>query len=217
MTRFASVILDVDSTLSGIEGIDWLAGLRGPEVAREVARLTERAMAGEIALEDVYGARLAAIAPLPQEIAALAAAYQAHVAPDAGAVLAELRANGVRLVAVSGGLREAILPLAESLGFTPPEVHAVGIQFGPGGVAEFERGSPLTRSEGKLEVVQRLALPRPSLAVGDGMTDLAMRAGVDAFAAFTGFVRRRPVAERADHVISSFRDLLSLVLEDDSR
>ncbi len=212
MTRFVSVILDVDSTVTGIEGIDWLAEQRGADVAREVAALTDRAMAGEIALEDVYGARLGLIKPTPLEIEALAAAYQAAIAPGAGAALAELRANGVAVVLVSGGLREAILPLAESLGFASAELHAVSISFGRDGEYSFERGSPLTRSAGKIEIAERLRLPRPTLAVGDGMTDLAMRPALDAFAAFTGFVRRAPVAAQADFEIASFQELVSLVL-----
>ena len=52
---FASVVLDVDSTLCGVEGIDWLAGLRGSDVGAQVTALTDRAMRGRIALDAVYG------------------------------------------------------------------------------------------------------------------------------------------------------------------
>jgi phosphoserine phosphatase len=48
--------------------------------------------------------------------------------------------------------------------------------------------------------------------VGDGATDLAMRDVVDAFVAFTGFVSRPNVVERADAVASSFADLERVVL-----
>ena len=58
MTRFNSVVLDVDSTLSGVEGIDWLAALRGPEVEAWSAALTARAMEGLIPIEAVYGERM---------------------------------------------------------------------------------------------------------------------------------------------------------------
>ena len=61
-------------------------------------------------------------------------------------------------------------------------------------------------------MVRALALPRPVLAVGDGATDLAMRPAVDRFAAFTGFVRRKPVVDAADVEISSFDQLLATVL-----
>src|SRR5262249_28185501 len=60
---FATVILDVDSTVAGIEGIDWLAQRRGPDVAAKIAQLTDDAMRGTLPLEAVYGARLDAIRP----------------------------------------------------------------------------------------------------------------------------------------------------------
>ena len=53
--RFASVVLDVDSTLCGVEGVDWLAQRRGADVAARTRALTERAMNGEIPLDSVYG------------------------------------------------------------------------------------------------------------------------------------------------------------------
>jgi hypothetical protein len=46
------------------------------------------------------------------------------------------------------------------------------------------------------------------LAVGDGATDLAVRPAVDAFAAFTGFVRRDAVVRAADFELSTFDELL---------
>ena len=74
--RYRSVILDVDSTLCGVEGIDWLARQRGADVADQTALLTQRAMAGEIPLESVYGERLALIRPTLREITALSAEYR---------------------------------------------------------------------------------------------------------------------------------------------
>ena len=211
--RYASVVLDVDSTLAGIEGIDWLAQRRGPAVAAEVAALTDRAMKGEIPLDAVYGERLARIRPTHDEVGMLAAAYRDAVAPDAVDVLAALRLAGVRIVLVSGGLREAILPLAMHLGCTADALHAVGVRFDAAGeYAGYDEASPLATQAGKAAVVHALGLPAPVLAVGDGATDLAMRPAVDAFAAYVGFVRRAPVVAAADFEIDSFTRLEALVL-----
>ena len=211
--RFASVVLDVDSTVAGIEGIDWLAQRRGPEVAADVAALTDRAMKGEIPLDAVYGARLARIRPTRDEIGMLAAAYHDALAPDALDVLARLRLSGVRIVLVSGGLREAIQPLALHLGCTDDALHAVSVRFDASGAyAGFDERSPLATQPGKAAVVRALALPAPVLAVGDGATDLAMRPAVDGFAAYVGFVRRAPVVAAADFEIDSFTRLEALVL-----
>ena len=210
---FASVILDVDSTLCGLEGIDWLAEQRGGDTGARVVELTDRAMRGDIALDAVYGERLALVHPSRNEIAALADAYIASIAPQAAYVLLRLRAAGKRVVLVSGGLREAILPVADRLGIPSGDVRAVSVQFDAnGGYAGFDSSSPLTTATGKRNIAESLALPRRILAVGDGATDLAMRPAVDAFAAYTGFVRRESVVTSADVVLSSFDQLMELVL-----
>jgi phosphoserine phosphatase len=208
-----SVVLDVDSTLCGIEGIDWLARRRGPATGASITELTDRAMRGEIALDAVYGERLASVCPSRGDLIELAAAYIDALAPGAADAVDRLHRKGRRVVLVSGGLREAILPVAEQLGIADRDVHAVAVRFtADGAYAGFDAASPLATASGKRTVVASLALPRRILAVGDGATDLAIRPAADVFAAFTGFVRREPVVASADHVIDSFAQLVELVL-----
>lgn len=210
---FASVVLDVDSTLSAIEGIDWLARRRGTEVEARVVELTERAMRGEIPLDAVYGERLGLVRPSREEIRALGQAYVDEIAPGAVDAIARLRQAGRRVVLVSGGLLEAIHPLARHLGVPLGDVNAVSIRFGPNGDYDgFDAASPLATAEGKRAVVEALGLPRPVIAVGDGATDLAMRPAVDAFAAFTGFARREAVVAGADCIFTSFDQLAERIL-----
>jgi phosphoserine phosphatase len=214
VSRFNSVVLDVDSTLSGVEGIDWLASQRGAEVEAWSGSLTARAMDGLIPIEAVYGERMAIVKPTRSEIEELSVIYIDRVAPGARETLAELREHGVELVLVSGGLREAILPLAKELGIREERVHAVSVFFGSDGeYTGFDERSLMTRQNGKRATVKEMALKGPVLAVGDGMTDCEIRPVVDGFAAFTGFMKRDPVIERADYVIENFDQLRALVLE----
>jgi len=211
--RFATVILDVDSTLAGIEGIDWLARRRGGDLGARIAALTDRAMNGEIPLDAVYGERLALVRPTAAELDALGAAYCEAVAPGAGAAVMALRGAGVRIVIVSGGLLQPILSLARLVGVPAEAVHAVRVDVNADGTyAGFDTASPLAREGGKLVVARALAPARPVLAVGDGITDAEMRPAVDAFALFTGFVRREVAARAADVELSSFDQLVSFVL-----
>jgi phosphoserine phosphatase len=213
VSRFNSVILDVDSTLSGIEGIDWLAARRGADTEAAVASLTDQAMQGAIPLESVYGERLRMVRPTANEIAELASAYIQEIAPYAKEAIAEMTAKKVNLFLVSGGLREAILPLAAEAGVKEENVHAVSILFDSNGEYNgFEEQSALTRQNGKRKVVKQLELKGPTLVVGDGMTDCEIRPAVDGFAAYTGFVRRAPVIKQADYVVEDFRELRELVL-----
>jgi phosphoserine phosphatase len=210
--RFASVVLDVDSTLSGVEGVDWLAQLRGPAIAQQSVRLTERAMNGELPIEQVYGERLNLIRPTRSEVDALARVYRERLAYGADSVIADLRNAGIRVVLVSGGFRRAIDPLARALNV---ELHAVDLYWNDAGeYVGFDAKSPLATQSGKLEVVRRLALPRPTLAVGDGSTDLGMRPAIDEFAVFTGFVRRESVTAAADCEIDSYESLRVMVLHE---
>jgi phosphoserine phosphatase len=218
---FSSVVIDVDSTLCGVEGIDFLAERRGPTVSAEIVALTDQAMTGEIPLESIYGRRLTMIKPTRDDLAALAAAYTESLAPGAARAIAAMRRVGVRLALVSGGIREAILPVARQLGFANDELHAVSLRFDRNGrYAGFDDQSPLTNQRGKPELVAALIaegrLTRPALAVGDGMTDAKLVGTVDKFALFTGFARRERVAALADLELSSFDDLQRLVLGDAS-
>jgi phosphoserine phosphatase len=198
---FASVVFDCDSTLVRIEGIDELAG---PSRIAEIRRMTDLAMQGELALEEVYGRRLALIDPSRDAVAAVSRAYLDNLVDDARETVAALLWLGKTVRIVSGGLRPPVEALATELGIPEESVAAVGISFDHAGqYLDFERASPLARSGGKLDVVSQWQLPRPSLLVGDGATDLEARTAVDSFAAFMGVAYRELVAAEADVVIDS--------------
>jgi len=214
---FASVVIDVDSTLCGVEGIDFLAERRGPEVARKIIELTDRAMKGEIPLESVYARRLSIVRPGSDDIRVLAQAYVESLAPGAAQSIAAVRAAGARLALVSGGILQAILPIARDLGFAASDVHAVSIRFAPDGAyAGIDEPALLATQRGKPEVVSELlesgALVRPLLAVGDGATDAMLVGVADTFAAYTGFARRESVVAKADVELRSFDELKRQVL-----
>ncbi len=214
--RFRSVAIDIDSTLSAIEGIDWLGAQRGEEIRAQVAESTDRAMRGEIPIASVFGSRLGLVSPTREEIARLANEYIARVQAGAKESLATLTNSGVRIILVSAGLYEAVLPLSRYLGVPDSDVHAVHIRFtNDGAYAGFDEDSPVTRNGGKAVVVRSLALEHPILGVGDGISDLEMKTAnppaIDAFAAYTGVVTRNEVVSRADYVIQNFDELTALV------
>jgi phosphoserine phosphatase len=48
------IVFDCDSTLSKIEGIDELARLRGEKTFSEIEALTNAAMNGEVAIDEIF-------------------------------------------------------------------------------------------------------------------------------------------------------------------
>jgi HAD superfamily phosphoserine phosphatase-like hydrolase len=211
---FSTVIFDADSTLAAIEGIDWLGALRGADVGLSVQQLTDRAMMGELALEDVYAARLDVIKPTREEINNLSNAYISSIEPDAADVIAELHRAGVRVVIVSGGLRAALLPLAKLLGVSASSVYAVDLLHdAAGNYVSLAPEQPLSRQDGKPRVVRGLSLSSRSAMVGDGSTDAAVRDETDMFIAYTRVARRLPVVALAHAEARDFRELRSLLFE----
>jgi phosphoserine phosphatase len=216
MPRYRSVLFDCDSTLSSIEGIEVLAKSHG----EEVARLTEAAMRGEVALEQVYGRRLALVRPTRASLDALGREYVDALVSDALEVVRALQAAGVDVRIISGGLLPAVEAVARALGVRAEAVAAVDVRFDArGNYAGFDELSPLARAGGKREVIERWreSLAAPVMLVGDGATDLEAQAVVDCFVAFAGVVARAPVVEAADIVVRapSLAPILPLALGDD--
>jgi phosphoserine phosphatase len=210
--KFKTVVFDVDSTLAAIEGIDWLAALRDPEIARESEELTAKAMAGEMPIEAVYTRRLARIRPTGAELLMLADAYQHTAEAGARELIAELQAAKVHVHLLSGGLRASIIPLALQLGVPADRVHAVSLARDEDGTFSLLDGEqPLATQQGKPLTVQRLQLRTPVAMVGDGSTDAAVRGVVDSFIAYTGVARREKVVAVADAEARSFEELRALL------
>lgn len=198
--HFASVVFDCDSTLSALEGIDELCSVLPPEQAAEVVALTHAAMNGEVPLADVYAERLAIVRPSREDLAAVGRRYVERLVPGTADVVEALRAAGVAVTIVSGGLAPAVRVLAHALGIADDEVHAVDVVFdGAGGYVDFDHESPLWRNLGKVEVLAALRARRaPLLFVGDGVTDLEAKDVVDLFVGFGGVVARDAIRRGAD-------------------
>ena len=194
---FDAVILDCDSTLSRIEGVDELARRRG--VGAEIAALTDRAMQGLVPLESVYAQRLDIIRPDRDLVAWLGGRYVETLVPGAAALVSALQALGKEVHVVSGGILQAVRVLAEALRVPDANVHAVEVRFGPdGSFAGYAEDSLLARSGGKGKVARHIARGRRLAAVGDGVTDLEMQEAGAVLIGFGGVAIRELVRERAD-------------------
>ncbi len=207
------LLIDCDSTLSAIEGVDELGRLRGPAIFRAVEDMTNAAMNGGTPLQEVFAKRLDMIRPTRAMTEAVADQYDANRAPGLADALAALRTAGWTPMIVSGGFRQAILPFAAKLGIA--RVEAVDLVFDDAGeYAGFDTDAPTARSGGKPEVVRRLQREFPGctlVMMGDGASDLECRGVADLFIGFGGFVERPKVKAAAEAFIHRFDELLPLL------
>jgi phosphoserine phosphatase len=195
--NFDIICFDCDSTLSKIEGIDELAGRVG--LGDEMSKLTDAAMNGEVPLEAVYERRLSLIRPDQCSIDWLADLYIAEKVEGVKEVFAALLAQDKVVHIISGGLRQAILPLAKYLGLPEDHVHAVDIYFNKdGSYMDYDITSPLAKTGGKAIVVSALKGQASIVMVGDGKTDLEAKQAGAYVVGFGGVVDRVIVRELAD-------------------
>lgn len=211
--KYRFVFFDVDSTLVTIEGIDVLAN-GNPEIVR----LTDAAMNGEIALDEVYGRRLEIIRPTLRDVEALGEKYCQSLVDGARETIATLQEHGVNVHLVTAGIAQAIAPLAKLLNIAQRAVHAVALKFDEqGNYEDFDRRSFLTRVGGK-ELVVRAVLSRSkgkSAFIGDGVSDLETKPAVTRFIGFGGVHTRSRVKENAEVYVSepTLRAVLPYLLE----
>jgi len=208
--NFDIICFDCDSTLSKIEGIDELARRVG--LGDEMSELTNAAMNGIVPLEAVYEQRLSLIRPDQASIDWVADLYISEIVDGVQAVFSTLLAQGKEVHIISGGLRQAILPLAARLQLPESHVHAVDVYFNAdGSYKDYEQTSPLARNGGKAEIVSTLKGERSLVVVGDGKTDMEAKQAGAFVIGFGGVVDRAIVRELADIYITD--SSLTAVLE----
>lgn len=207
------LLLDCDSTLSAIEGVDEMGRLRGPKIFKAVEDMTNAAMNGGTPIQEVFAKRLDMIRPTKAMCAQVAAMYAKHQAPGLIQMLDTVRKAGWTPVIVSGGFRQAIEPLARKLSIG--RVEAVNLLFTTtGNYAGFDLKAPTARSGGKPDVVRKLRhenIGCKIVMVGDGASDMECTGVADLFVGFGGFVTRPKVKAGAQAFISHFDELPAIL------
>ena len=186
------IVMDVDSTLIQGEVIEMLAAHAGCE--QEVARVTERAMRGELDFEQSLHARVALLKGLPESV--LDQVYdQVELSPGARTLVRTLRRLGYRFAIVSGGFSQLTDRLAADLGIHYAKANELEIVDGhlTGRVVGQVVDRP-GKATALREFAAALGLPvEATIAIGDGANDLDMLNAAGLGIAFNA----KPVVQQA--------------------
>ena len=168
------LIADMDSTMIRQECIDELADEAG--VGAHVARITARAMNGELDFEGALRERVGLLKGLPEAVIARVLRDRISLMPGGRVLLATMKASGAHAALVSGGFTAFTSAVAGLLGFDENRANTLHIADGQltGTVAE-----PILGKEAKLQALQEITArlritPADAIAVGDGANDLPM-------------------------------------------
>jgi len=167
-------VADMDSTIIGQECIDELADYVG--LKEKVARITERAMQGELDFPGALRERVRLLAGLDERELKRCLDERVHLTAGAETLVQTMRAGGASCLLVSGGFLSFAEPVARTVGFD--RVRANRLVFA-GGKLSGEVGDPIVDAIAKREALidarEQLGLRREDvLAVGDGANDKMM-------------------------------------------
>jgi phosphoserine phosphatase len=168
------LVADMDSTIIGQECIDELADYAG--LKDKVARITERAMQGELDFPGALRERVRLLAGLDERELKRCLDERVRLTAGAETLVQTMRAGGASCLLVSGGFLSFAEPVARMVGFD--RVRANRLVFA-GGKLSGEVGDPIvdamTKREALVEVREQLGLRREDvLAIGDGANDKLM-------------------------------------------
>jgi phosphoserine phosphatase len=167
-------VADMDSTMIQQECIDELAAFAG--LKEHVAKITERAMRGEIEFAPALRERVALLKDLPATIVDEVLHKTIRLMPGGRALVMTMKQRGAYTCLVSGGFTVFTSKIAAQIGFDENRGNRLLIENGKfsGKVEE-----PILGSDAKLASLNELAASRnvalaDALAVGDGANDLPM-------------------------------------------
>ena len=210
-------IFDFDSTLVRIETLEALADIAlsdAPDaVAKkaEIAALTDQAMTGQVDFGTALRRRLELLALNRSHVEALSDRILDEASASIRRNVDFFERHAERVYILSGGFREVIAPLAARLGIAADHVLANDLIYdAEGRVTGVDDANPLSRDNGKPEVIKALNLTGPVVMVGDGWTDAEVKlaGAADRFYAFTEVVSRQKVIEVADATAASLDEVL---------
>lgn len=167
------VVTDVDSTLIGQEVIEEIAHFAGTR--DEVARITDRAMNGELDFAQSLRERVATLAGVSERVFA-DVCRAITVTVGAQHLIDELHTNAGVFGIVSGGFDEIVGPLAASLGIDHYCANRLEVADG---VLTGRLVGEIVTADMKVRMLQTWAFQHGvpmnlTVAIGDGANDIAM-------------------------------------------
>lgn len=214
---YNKIFFDFDSTIVKAETLDILAEMKG--IGKEVKKLTEASMNGEVPLERVFKKKVDMICPRQKDIDLVIHKCRDLLVDDIGEVINLFHSLGKQVFILSSNFRKIIEPIGNSLGVPNSRIITNEMYFNDQGqYVGISNESPLCCSGGKAVVIKPYLVPDDvSAFVGDASSDVVCKDVVDLFVGFGGVVARDVVKQQAKFFIEnpSMAPLLSIVLNND--
>lgn len=210
-------VIDFDSTVTQVEGLDELAAIAlkgqadGAEIVKKIKALTDAGMSGEISFSEALKNRIELLKANKSHIEILIDFLKTKISDSFLRNKSFLKEYKADIYIVSSGFKEFIIPITQSLGLNDENVYANTFTFDQdGNITGVDQSNVLAQTGGKIKLMESLKFDGHVSVIGDGYTDFEIKkAGfADRFYAFTENVERPKVTAEADFAIKSLDEFL---------
>ncbi len=212
-------IIDFDSTLVRLEGLDELANiaLRGNKdkeiIVKKIKEITEEGMAGKISFGESLRARLELFQATDKHIEKLIRILKKNITPSIQRNKEFFSLYRDTIYIISGGFKDYIVPLFEEYSIDASHILANEFIYDEAGnIAGINKDNFLAQDNGKVKQMTALHLNGTVYVLGDGYTDFQIKASglASKFFVFCENIRRENVIARADYILPNFDEFLYL-------
>jgi D-3-phosphoglycerate dehydrogenase len=210
-------IIDFDSTITKVEGLDQLAAIalsksaEGDQIVQKIKDLTDLGMNGELTFTEALSQRLALLSANKKHVDQLVSFLKENISESFERNKKFLSEYADQILVVSSGFKDFILPITDLLGLKPENVYANTFVYNEqGDIVGIDNDNVLANTGGKIKLVKGLNLNAHVSVIGDGFTDYEIKQNglADRFYAFIENVERKKVTDVADFVIKSLDEFL---------
>ncbi len=214
------IIIDFDSTFITEESLDELAKYKlrdqpdSQKMLNKIKSLTNAGMNGDIPFKQSLDERMEVLNLNRSDINSVSKILSECVTPSFTKNKSFFIENNNKIIILSGGFKELIVPIVDDFGILSSNVFANDFIYNSSEqITGINQDNIMSKNGGKVKQSKLLSIHGTVHVIGDGYTDYEIKLDGPAthFFAFTENVERKNICELADLTLSNFDDYINIL------
>ena len=214
------IIIDFDSTFITEESLDELAKYKlrdqpdSQTMLNKIKSLTNAGMNGDIPFKQSLDERMEVLNLNRSDINSVSKILSECVTPSFTKNKSFFIENNNKIIILSGGFKELIIPIVDDFGILRSNVFANDFIYNSSEqITGINQDNIMSKNGGKVKQSKLLSIHGTVHVIGDGYTDYEIKLDGPAthFFAFTENVERKNICELADLTLSNFDDYINIL------
>ena len=209
-------IIDYDSTFIKVESLDELSKISNGDdetINNKISEITNLGMEGNISFSDSLRKRIELIECNKEDIVKTVEILEKKVSDSFKNNISFLKNNAENILIVSSGFHELIEPIVIQYGIKKENIFANKFLYDNDKVIGYDKKNPLSKSQGKVNILKELKLKGEVHVIGDGYTDYEIKKEglANYFYLFIENIKRESVVKSADYLLKSLDQFIKII------